>query len=194
VEAAPAAPADVTVSRAFAAGAFQYESLDVEKGRDQRSLVRTVDVTFTTSANVQAIVNSVNDADGGNDRVRLTRFGLDGGGPGAAVALTNVQAVDRVMALDFGANGLDDGYYALAIDLDGDGTIDETLHFYRLRGDVNGDRKVDDVDIALIGDANKFDWEDLNRDGRVDVRDRQTATQIKNDPTKRLNDLLFLDD
>ena len=43
-----------------------------------------------------------------------------------------------------------DGYYAIELDLDGDGTFDTDRRFYRILGDVNADRIVDNLDLAAI--------------------------------------------
>ncbi len=60
-------------------------------------------------------------------------------------------ATGNTVGLDFGINGIGgnrltsqgDGYYVLNIDQDGDGIPDATRAFYRLFGDVSGDRVVD---------------------------------------------------
>ena len=134
----------------------------------------------------------MNDADPANDRVRLRRFNLDGSGTGELVSLAGrAQLVDRVFELDFGAQGIGgnrnsavgDGYYALEFDLDGNGTFETTRNFYRLFGDVNGDRIVDNLDfsailssLGLLGDG--LD-EDLNGDGVVNAQDRLLALRSR---------------
>ena len=70
-------------------------------------------------------------------------------GPATPVNLSGVVThIGNELLLDFGAAGIGgnrnttagDGYYQLSIDLDGDGTFETVEHFYRLLGDVNGDR------------------------------------------------------
>ena len=204
VEEHPTAPQDVVVNALFVPPLqLRVESLDVEKGRNQRSIVRNVDVVLNSSAGLNGIIDSVKDSNTTNDRVRLTRYDLNGNG-GAPIPLgAYIQAIDRVMALDFGSAGLDDGYYRLELDLDGDGAMDSdldgtgplgsSLRFYRLLADVDGNRKVDGVDVNQVKDANKFDWEDLNRDLKVDIRDVAIAQQSAN-ASKKLADGLNLDD
>ena len=57
----------------------------------------------------------------------------------------------------------------------GDGTADVTRRFYRLFGDVNGDRKVNATDVARVaaGVGAPFNPSlDVNADGNVDAVDR----------------------
>ena len=202
-EAAPlAATDDVAVSAQFATpGALVLQSFVVQKAAKERSFVRYLDVTFNQSAGLDALVASVNDANPNNDRIRLVRYSLDGSGPGVAVSLrTKVTAVDNVLAVDFGSDGIGgnanssvgDGYYALQFDLVGNGTFGPAKHFYRLMGDVNGDRTVDSKDYAAIYSTLYKDAptaavgkvpagtvldQDVNGDGVVNARDWQLALQ-----------------
>ena len=92
-------------------------------------------------------------------------------------------------------SSLPDGYYQLTLDsslisdvygnaLDGDGNGSSggayVLQFYRLQGDVDGNMHVDSADVNAVNAANgssssSTTWNanaDLDRDGRVTVRDR----------------------
>ena len=72
-----------------------------------------------------------------------------------------IQAIDKVLALDFGGGGIGGnrdssvggGYYELALDLDSNGTLETVRHFYRLLGDVTGDRWAISADVAAMGPA-----------------------------------------
>jgi hypothetical protein len=101
------------------------------------------------------------------------------------------QLVDRVFALDFGAQGIGgnrnsnvgDGYYALDFDLDANGSFETTRNFYRLFGDVNGDRIVENLDFSAIlsafGSLGDGLDEDLNGDGVVNAQDRLLAIRSR---------------
>ncbi|MBL8810606.1 MAG: hypothetical protein JNM43_10550, partial [Planctomycetaceae bacterium] len=86
-----------------------------------------------------------------------------------------------------------DGYYQLGIDMDGDGTYESVRSFYRLLGDVNGDRRVDTVDSSLVlgayGTSNPE--RDVNGDGSVNANDR---TLLLRSVGRKLKDDLFADD
>ncbi|MFM7163147.1 MAG: dockerin type I domain-containing protein, partial [Planctomycetaceae bacterium] len=66
------------------------------------------------------------------------------------------------------------GYYRLRLDLDGDGSFETTRTFFRLLGDLNGDRSVTEADRSLLASLGGiYDPErDVNGDGVVDARDR----------------------
>ena len=82
-------------------------AFDVQKGALQRSFVRYLDVTFNQPAELAAMVASVNDANPGNDRVRLLRYDLNGGGPGVPVNLTGkVAAIDSHVCPRSGSRGV----------------------------------------------------------------------------------------
>lgn len=133
--------------------------LDVQKGADSRSYVRYLDVNLHHAALASDLAATLQDADLGNDRIRLRRFETDGSGTGEVVDLNGyVSAVDQTLAFDFGPPGLGsaprsnqvDGYYQLSLDLDGDGSFDKDHHFFRLLGDVEGDGDVDVFDQLMI--------------------------------------------
>jgi hypothetical protein len=191
VESAPAANQDVVVEAMFdAPQQLEIASFDVQKGAAQRSFVRYVDVTFNTAdAAIADMFASVNDSNSTNDRIRLTRRNLDGSGGFAVSLASRVQAVDQVMAFDFGANGIGgnrnsnvgDGYYELEFDLDGDGNFESLQRFYRLLGDVNGSRGVDGTDVSIVtadlGRSGLGLESDANGDGVVNATDRTLTSR-----------------
>jgi hypothetical protein len=156
----PVGTDDASVTAQFAApGALAIQSFVVQEGAKERSFVRYIDVTFNQSVGLSALVASVNAGIPADARIRLVRYSLNGAGPAVPVSLQmKVKAVGDVLAFDFGSGGIGgnanssagDGYYALQFDLDGNGTFETVKHFYRLLGDVNGDRSVDSVDYALV--------------------------------------------
>ncbi len=131
-----------------------------------------------------------------NHRIELIQYGLDGsGGTVLNVPSTDLTAVDHAIEFDFGVNGIGtllganssstigDGYYEIALDLDGNGTFETALYFDRLFGDVNGDRTVDINDIntisAAMGQSGVGLLADVNGDGTVNANDRTLATRSK---------------
>ena len=182
----PDSPADVSASTTFAAPVMtEVVDFDVQKGADQRSFLQYLDVFFNTSDELAGIIASLNDGDMANDRISLTRFALDGSGAGDDVSLAGrVSAIDQALELDFGDQGiggnrnssLGDGYYSLKLDLDGNGSLETELNFFRLLGDADGDGDADNADLAAIAGAfgqlgSNLDG-DLNGDGRVNAFDR----------------------
>ncbi|MBY0460829.1 MAG: hypothetical protein K2V38_26215, partial [Gemmataceae bacterium] len=148
-------------------------------GAVQRSFVRYVDVTIDNATRAAALASPT----GG--RARLIKATLAGASPAQVTLAAGVlSATGNVLTLDFGVAGLGgnrnsnaaDGYYTLQLDLDGDGVFETTRSFYRILGDVNGDRKVDDADLALMDNAianNLYVIDlDVNGDGYVNSTDR----------------------
>lgn len=207
VEAPPAQLTDDIVATAtfVPPPALAVAGFDVQKGANQRSYVRYLDVLFNTATGVQGILDSVSDADASNDRIHLKRYGLDGSGPGDNVGLMGgvIQRRGSAFAFDFGSSGLTgnagsavgDGYYELSIDLDGDNIVDRQLYFYRLFGDTNGDGKVDQQDVNNIRKSirrNLFNSDyDIDGDGEVSVID---LLYTRDEKKKSLLGGLFLDD
>ncbi len=190
VEAAPATSTDdMVVTAAFPQPvSVQPSNFDVQKGAIQRSYIRFLDVMFNSGFGLQELIDTVNDADNANDRIRLQRFGLDGSGPGVTMDLSGlVRANGQSMSLDFGSQGIagnrnspiGNGYYDLAFDLDGDGSFETDFHFHRLFGDTNGDRIVDSLDekaiVAAFGRTGPTLDADVNGDGYVNALDRLFA-------------------
>jgi hypothetical protein len=185
-ETAPAAPADVLVTKTFAAASpLAITAFDVQRGAAQRSFVQYVDVTFNQPGSaLTSLVSS--------GRVRLTRYGLDGVSSPTPISLAGLTSVvDHVLSLNFGGGGIGggatsqtgDGYYELAFDLDNNGTFETMKHFYRLLGDTNGDRKVDAVDLAAVnaafGHSGTNMNEDVSGDGLVNIIDRTLVSRAQ---------------
>ncbi len=71
-----------------------------------------------------------------------------------AMTLPTNAVSGRQIQLDFGAQGIGgnrnsnvgDGYFEIAIDMDGDGSFELIKNFFRLYGDVTGDGIVDSRD------------------------------------------------
>lgn len=183
----PESPADVVAQASFSPPAgTEVVDFDVQNGADQRSYVRYLDVVLNTGDQLGDILASLSDGSEANDRIRLTRYGIDGSGTGDAVGLGGrVSALDQALLFNFGDQGLGgnrnssagDGYYELELDLDGDGSLETQLGFYRLLGDVDGDGDADNADLAIVNAAfgqlgSNLDG-DLNGDGRVNIFDRQ---------------------
>jgi hypothetical protein len=161
----------------------------------ERSYVRNVDLLFNlTGSDLTSLVNSVNDGNPSNDRIKLTKYDLNGNNP-TNVPLANVlSAIDHAIEFDFGVNGIGgnrnstagDGYYKIDVDLNGDGTFDVDRRCYRLLGDVNGDRGVDNSDINAIAGAISSGQTsgpvlelDANGDVIINVVDMILATRSK---------------
>jgi hypothetical protein len=109
------------------------------------------------------------------------------------------------LILNFGTGGIGgnrnssvgDGYYALRFDVDGDGHFETQRTFYRLLGDVDGNRTVDANDQFAVTDAIRRRLRynaqlDVNRDGVVDNRDLLAV--IPQVGRKRIAYWLWLDD
>jgi hypothetical protein len=141
----------------------------------------------------------------------MQRFDLNGNSAQAVdLALGTAQSVvstsGNKLLFDFGSDGIGinatgrnrntnagDGYYRVELDLDADGTFETERRFYRLLGDVNADRVVDDTDFALIQSAfgTNNQERDVNGDGWVNSLDRTLAIRSRG---RRLADSLILDD
>ena len=148
-------------------------ALDVSRGQVQRSYVRYLDITTAQGSVASQIVSS--------SRVRLRKADLNGNGSQDVPLTGFLSANGAKISVDFGVIGIQnsrntnvaDGYYTLELDLDNDNVFETSLRFYRLLGDVNGDRQVDSVDqnavSTAIGTSNpQFD---LNGDGIVNSSD-----------------------
>lgn len=205
VEPAPSGIDDMLVTATFAVPErLEIAAFDVQKGAAQRSYLRYLDLTLNQATGLQSLIDTVNDADANNDRIRLARYNLDGSTGATALSLAGrVAAVDQVMAFDFGEQGIGgnrnstqgDGYYRLDLDLDGDGTFEAVRRFYRLLGDVRDDHVVDNLDVADItaafGKTGSNLEEDVNGDGFVNAFNRTLAFRSRG---RRLADGLALDD
>lgn len=184
---------DILVTALFAVpDQLEMTDFDVQRGAAQRSFIRYVDIVFNTSAGLDALVSSVQDA-ATPDRIELRHSSPAGTTLLGRLSLADrLRAVDRAIAIDFGAGGLGgaptttaaDGYYELAFDLDGDGLFESFRRFYRLLGDTNGDRRVDNSDLIAINavirrTAPATDNEDINGDSLVNTTDLVLANQAR---------------
>jgi surface-anchored protein len=170
------------------------DALDVQNGQAQRSFVRNVDIIFSQDDNLDDLLSA--------DRVQVSKFDLSGENPSllSASAYTATTVDDRLL-LDFGAQGIGgnrntdagNGYYRIDIDIDGDGVSDVSKYFYRLLGDVNGDRSVNALDRLLVmrGNSPVTPSVDTNGDGVVDSVDLAIVTRALG---RKLKNGLWVDD
>jgi hypothetical protein len=166
-------------------------SFTVSKGSAQRSYIRYLDLGMDSNASALALLNNPS-------RVKLTKADLNGVGS-APVSLSGFLSVttgQSTLAIDFGTIGLGnsrntstaDGYYTLGVDLDGNGSFETNLFFFRLFGDINGDREVTATDqsAVLAGCTAAYNANlDLNGDGVVNTSDlnyvkRNVGRKLKN--------------
>jgi len=170
-------------------------SFDVSKGLSQRSYIRYVDLTLASAATASAIVSS-------GSRLTLTRSDLDGNNATAVSLSGFVSAVGGRIALNFGTVGignarntsLADGYYTLAVDLDNDGQKEAEFAFFRLFGDLNGDRQVNSTDLAIANNGVRSAYSaeaDANGDGFVTSAD---VLYVQRTLNRRLRNGLWLAD
>ncbi len=150
------------------------DAINVQNGQAQRSFVRNVDIFFSQVDSLADFLAS--------GRIQVTKFDLNGENafPLSRRCLLS-QRGRQPIETDFGSQGVGgsrntntgDGYYRIGVDIDGDGAADEFRHFYRLLGDVNGDRQVNATDRSLVmaasGTANSE--RDANGDGVVNSVD-----------------------
>jgi hypothetical protein len=174
---------------------LEFDHLDVQHGATQRSYVRYLDLFFADQTGLNDLLQP--------NRIKLTKADLNGNNP-VPVSLTGaLTASAGKVSVDFGANGIGgdrnstagDGYYEISIDLDGNGSYDVSQHFYRLFGDVNGDRTVNTSDfnqiLAAFGTTGTNLEADANGDGTVNALDRTLAIRSNG---KLLSGSLPLDD
>lgn len=176
---------------------------DVASGMTQRSWIDSLDILFSSE---QMAANLIANP----ERLRLSRYGLNGPNPdgsgGTQIPFSSASGLSRTGSLlkfNFGSqvignNGRNstaaDGYYRLDLDFDGDGLADATRWFYRLLGDVNGDRQVNatDANLILAGMARPYNRElDINGDGVVNNTDRGWTLRSNG---RKLKDGLFVND
>jgi hypothetical protein len=162
-------------------------SVTIDDGTAQRSMVRSVTVSFN---------RVVTFAGPAANAFQLTRTGPgQTGNVTVAVDLSGSTANQAVAKLTFtgplaeGANSLIDGNYMLTVisaqvtgGLQGG---DSVTSLFRLYGDVNGDRAVDGLDLtafrnafgSIQGNASYLPFLDFNGDGAIDGAD---LTQFRN--------------
>jgi streptogramin lyase len=190
-QAAPAS-ADATVTASFAVPpSLLVSTFSVEKGIAERSYVRFLAVGFNDATQLANWY--------GLGKLRLQQFDLNDANP-QNVTLTAgmVSIAGSTMTIDFGAGGVTslaplngssstitgDGYYSLALDLDGSGHFATIKNFYRLLGDVNGDGIVNTTDTnvitAALGQTGALLNADVNGDGTVNAIDRTYAARSMN--------------
>jgi uncharacterized delta-60 repeat protein len=166
------------------------QSVLINDGSAQRSMVNSLTVTFGSTVTV--------------DPGAFTLVMHGGGTVGLSVA-TSVVSGQTVAVLTFPGSGfiggsLADGNYTLtvhgdkvhdslgqALDGDGNGTAggDRAADFFRLFGDTNGDRTVDNTDFAVFksaagtskGQAGFLWFLDYNGDGAIDNIDKKAFDQ-----------------
>ncbi len=171
----------------------ELETIDVQNGQTQRSFVRNLDLIFASATGVADLVANA------NNRIKLTRFDLNGlNGSVLAVAPT---ASGNDLNFDFGAQGIGgnrnsnagDGYYQIALDLDGNGSFETVKSFFRLFGDVTGDGIVDGADKKRVLDFQRTTSAeaDVNGDGSVNATDTSLVVRAIG---KKLKAGLWVDD
>ncbi|MCY2967287.1 MAG: Ig-like domain-containing protein, partial [Planctomycetota bacterium] len=180
-ESAPATPADVLVSAAVRP--VLVTQFDVESGAVQRSRVSSLVLTFDSADVVPLMVATIGDGTSTNDAFRLIRHGLDGQGAATISLVGRTAANGNSVVFDFGPTGLtSDGYYELQFDGDGNGTLESSRRFYRLKGDLNGDRRVDSQDEVVLGrflgQVGVGHFADLNGNGVIDLKDRNSLRTL----------------
>lgn len=125
----------------------QITSFTVQNGAVERSYVRYLDIGFAAPNGLDQLLAV--------GRIRLMKMDLNGLN-GSSVNFGKVTRVGSSLHFDFGAKGLGgytptgDGYYQVQLDLEGNGVFSAARSFYRLQGDFNGDRKVDQSDVAMV--------------------------------------------
>ena len=156
------------------------QSLVVQQGAAGRSFIRYVDLVVNDLGTVGSIVNSVSVT---TPRITLTNTGLTGTTKKSVALKGLVTAIGNTIHIDFGSKGLGgntasnaaDGSYLIAMDLDGNGSLESTQRFWRLLGDVNGNKVVDATDTSLVNaNLNKSGINvpgDTNGDGKVNSTD-----------------------
>ena len=156
------------------------QSIVVQQGNKGRSYVRYVDININDPATVTSIVNSLNTS---APRITMTNTGLTGTTKKAVTIKGLAKAIGNTIRIDFGTKGIGgnaetntaDGSYLISLDVDGNGSLETSQRFFRLLGDVNGDKVVDSKDTALVtANLNKGGMNqpgDTNGDGKVNATD-----------------------
>ena len=177
VEAAPVG-SDVSLTATFAAASLTATGIDVQKGANQRSYVRYLDVLFSDDPSALLATG----------RVAVERFSISAAsaaaGTGSAVTGYSVATSGNNLKLDFGASGIGgqqqngDGFYRVRLDVNGNGVFtdsgDAAFEFFRLYGDANGNGTVDVADTNLI--SSQVGRSGANLDGDIDGNGLVTIT------------------
>jgi hypothetical protein len=154
-------------------------SIDIDDGGIQRSMVRSLTVTFNSRATLGSGAFDVAKLGGGGGAVGLNVTTVFIGGHTIAT-LTFTSFTDP-------GGSLSDGNYRLTIHADqiadASGAIlpggNSTRDFFRFFGDANGDRNVDIADFGLFagtfnlstGQTGFLSYFDYNGDGHIDIVD-----------------------
>jgi hypothetical protein len=159
-------------------------SFMINDGNVQRSMINSLTITFSTVVTLSSGAIEVDKTGGGAEGVVVNSSVVNG----QTVAVVTFTGADII------GGSLGDGRYTLIIHaalvhsadgqtLDGTGSgtagSDHIEQFFRLFGDVNGDGKVDTLDLAFMrhafgshrGDANYLWFLDYNQDGVIDSTD-----------------------
>jgi hypothetical protein len=207
------------VNATFQPDPLRVTGFDVQRRMTERSFIRYLglqfNTTLVTAARLQAIRATVQDANPSNDRIKLVRYELDGSGAGQVISLKDkISALDHALEVDFGQLGLGgtqqgaselftaywnrlvggDGWYQLLMDLDDNGSLETARRFYRLAGDVDGNRIVDTSDVNKVTDALAQAYQaefDVDGVDGINGRDRNIVVKSRN---RFLNPNLGLDD
>ncbi|MCA9049403.1 MAG: hypothetical protein KDA89_11790 [Planctomycetaceae bacterium] len=159
----PGFDAEVNIPLPTVTPAPEVTAFSVQNGQQQRSHVQYLKVDFNDTSVIDAIF-----ADLGS-RARLAKSDFTNDALLGTVALSagNVSRSGGSLLFDFGSR-LDDAYYRLQFDLDGDGSFDDlggtfgtSLNFHCMLGDGNNDGQVTRADVGL----------DLSGDGKVNTTD-----------------------
>ncbi len=178
---------------------LELSGINVNQGQTQRSFVRYLDILF--DAGGSDLLNLIS-----GNRIQLTRFDLDGlNGVVQALPVAPAPAASGSMIqLDFGIQGIGgnrstnagNGYYEIAVDMDGNGSFESKKYFHRLFGDVTGDGLINAADKSkvLTGQGVAYSAEsDVNGDGSINVADTILVTRAIS-AIRKLKGGLFRDD
>ena len=125
-------------------------SFDVQRGAAQRSFIRYLDLVFESAEGLTQLVNE--------GRFKLARSTLGGASPANVNLTGKLTVVGNRVTVNFGTQGIGgnrstatgNGYYRLSVDADRNGSQETQRTFYRLLGDTNGDRTVNNTDLNNV--------------------------------------------
>ncbi len=179
---------------------LQVTGFTVEHGSPSRSFIQYLDLGFneSNSQSDQELATIINSVGTSSPDITIYKYDLAGDASSKmAVPLsspTMLSVLDHAIEINFGSGGIGnsptsmaaDGYYEVDIKLPNGQTA--VHHFYRLLGDVAGDRIVDQNDLneiaASIGETSEMGWAPLSAavtgDGTVSSLDLLLATRSKN--------------
>ena len=165
-------------------------SFTVQNGAAERSFVRYADVGFAAQNGLDALISQ--------NRIQLVKYDLNGLN-GKAVSLGAVTRIGSTLHFDFGSNGLGgytptgDGYYQLKFDLNGSGAFATAKSFYRLLGDVNGDRQVDQSDVTVVQNHVGMAYDPVYDVLGLGVIDKRAVAAVVRAKSRKLNMSLIVD-